>query len=67
MLPNQQSYDRTWQNPGVQGEEASQRVVSIFRAANDDLCNCGPMAGTMATRLVATFVAQKPFWSHGSK
>ena len=27
----------------------------------------GPMNGVMAAMLVATFVAQKPFWSHGSR
>ena len=30
-------------------------------------CSAGPTTGVMAAMLVATFVAQKPFWSHGSR
>ena len=30
-------------------------------------CSESPMNGTIPARLVATLVAQKPFWSHGSR
>ena len=55
------------QHAGVHREEAGQRVMAVFVAADGELLQVLADAGTSVARFVATFVAQKPFWSHGSR